>query len=177
MTNPLDDGVTTKLKKVDPNIVVLSHKSKLKENGYYLIKSPGEYEVKDVFVYGYQSASGESSDHQSDVYMFDVENIHLGFIDTNVKKMKSGVLDEMGIVNVLFVSISDKSEMKVKDLVELVNKIEPQIVIPMDFTNETLNEFSKIMGVPEKEKMPNITIKKADFTDEEAPLRIVVLEK
>jgi hypothetical protein len=109
--------------------------------------------------------------------MFNLEGIHLGMIDRSVKSISGEILDEMGIVNVLFISLASDSEMKLTKLTDLVNKIEPQIVIPMDYEKENLANFTKALGVKEPEKVPNLDVKRTDFIEDDMPLRVVVLEK
>src|SRR4030042_2925793 len=81
LTNPKDEESKVKVSTLKPDIVVLTHEDNIQENSYYLIKTPGEFEVRDVFVYGYTSDVKTSNFEQADVYMFDIENIHLGIID------------------------------------------------------------------------------------------------
>jgi hypothetical protein len=105
ITNPKDKGVKVNLKRTEPDIVVLSHKSNIGDNEYYLISSPGEYEVKDIFVYGYLSSLVNDEVEGADIYMIDIENVHLCIIDRAVKKVRESVLDELGILDVLFISL------------------------------------------------------------------------
>jgi L-ascorbate metabolism protein UlaG (beta-lactamase superfamily) len=177
VTNPKSDGVKVNLKKIGADIVALSHKCKLEEDGYYIISSCGEYEVKDVFIYGYASDPSNVVCDQADVYVFDLEGIHLGLIDKSVAKIREGVIDEMGVVNVLFVSLSEESKIKISKLNDLVSRIEPQIVIPMDYTKENLDKFLKAVGVKEPEKVDKLSVKRTDFSEEDMPIRVVVLEK
>ena len=177
ITNPKDEGVKVNLKRVSPDIVVLSHKGDIQKDKYYLITSPGEYEVKDIFVYGYLSDVNKEDVEQADIYMFDLEDIHLCIIDKAVKKVRERVLDEIGIVNVLFISLAENAGMKLTKVSELVSKIEPQIIVPMDYTNKALKDFAKVLGVKEMEKVPSLDLEKTDFAEEEVPMRFVVMEK
>jgi len=177
ITNPKGEGVKVNLKRFSPDIVVLSRAEKTNEDDYYLITSPGEYEVKDIFVYGYLSSLEKGEIEQADTYLFDIEDVHLCMIDKSVKSLRASVLDELGIVDVLFVSLAEDSRMKLTKITDLVNKIEPYIVVPMDYTKKTLDDLIKVMGVKEMENEKVLDIKKGDFGDEEAPMRFVVLEK
>lgn len=181
ITNPSDKGVKVNLKSIAPDIIVLSHPTKISSDSYYLISSPGEYEVKDIFVYGYLSdlkkQEDKKEDCSADIYMFDIENVHMSIIDKSVTRVRGSVLDEMGIVNVLFVSLASDSSMKLSKVVDLVNEIEPQIVVPMDYNKELLDKFSNAMGVKELEEVPELDVKRGDFSDEELPMRFVVIEK
>ncbi|MBN2015707.1 MBL fold metallo-hydrolase [Candidatus Dojkabacteria bacterium] len=175
ITNPKSEGVKVNLKKLAPDIIVLSHKEDIETNDYYLVSSCGEYEIKEVFVYGFSSDISEEEEI-ADIYMFDIEGVQLGMVDKSVRSIKESILDEMGVVNVLFVSLSNDAAMKMSKMTDLVNKIEPQIVIPMDITKEKLEEFTKALGVKEVEKMGDVDVKQSDFFEEDMPMRVVVLE-
>jgi L-ascorbate metabolism protein UlaG (beta-lactamase superfamily) len=176
VTNPESSGVKVNLKKLEPDIVVLSHKADVKEDSFYLVSSCGEFEVKDIFVYGYKSEIDKECE-TADVYMLDLEGVHLGIIDSSVKRVRERILNEMGIVNILFVSLADQAEMKLTKLTDLVGRIEPQIVIPMDYTKENLEKFTKVLGVKEPETLDSLGAKRSDFLEEDMPIRVVVLKR
>ncbi len=177
VTNPKDDGSKLKLRKVKPDIIVKSHTGDPKEkNNYYIIENPGEYEIKELFVYGFISSISSKGDI-ADIYMFDVDSVHIGYIDRKVAAIKQSIIKEMGIVNILFVSLAEDAGMKMTKLSDLVNKIEPQIVIPMDYTDKNLEKFAKIQGVKGLEEETTLNIKRTDFSEEDMPLRVVVLKK
>jgi len=176
-TNPKDKGARFNLEKINPDIIVKSHKEDLKDaKAYYVIESPGEYEIKDIFVYGFLS-SERTKENTADIYMFDINSMHIGYIDRKVESIKQSIIKEMGIVNILFISLADDAGMKMTKLSDLVNKIEPQIVIPMDYTKENLEKFAKIQGVKGLEEESSLNIKRTDFSEEDMPLRIIVLKK
>lgn len=176
LTNPLDATSKVNLKRVDPDIIVTTHETKIEENDHYIISSPGEYEVKDIFIYGYLSNIQSETHRQADAYMFDIEGVHLSILDRSVTKLSGMIIDEMGIVDVLFVSFAKDSGMRISKIIDLVNKIEPYIVVPTDYTKETLESFTKSMGIKNMEKVDKLDITKRDFADEDVPIRFVVIE-
>ncbi len=176
ITNPFDKHVKVKLSSLEPDVVVLSHDADCKGDGYYIVSSAGEYEVKDLFVYGYVSDLSSDKKYNCDVYMFDIEGVHLGMIDKSVTKLRSWVINQMGIVNVLFVPLAEESGMKISNLSELVSKIEPEILVPMDYNEDKLREFAKVLGVKAWDKEKDLEVKSSDFTDEEASMKVIVLE-
>ncbi len=176
VTNPKNAGAKINLKRVKPDIVLLTHGNKVSENNHYIINTPGEYEVKEILVYGYVS-NNKGSQINADIYMIDVEGITLGFIDGEVASVKGNILDEMGIVNILFVSLADNLKMKLSKLTDLVNKIDPQIVIPMDYSKEVLTKFTNSLGVKGFDKESSLIVKSSDFEGEDIPINIVVIEK
>ena len=177
LTNPFDKSADL-LEKVSPTIVVLSHEAKsAKTNGFFTVVTPGEYEVKDIFVYGYNSLEDEKGQTSADVFMFEVEGIHFGFIDKSVVTAEQSILSEIGIVDVLFVPLEKESGMSLAKTIELIRKIEPFMIIPMDYDEATLKEFVNTMGINEAETVKDLKLSKSDFADEEMPLRCVVFEK
>lgn len=177
VTNPFDRNTSIRLNQLEPDVVVLSHDAKVKKNDFYLINCAGEFEVKDLFVYGYVSNASDVDTKGADVYMFDIKGVNIGMIDKSARKVRSWVINQMGIVNVLLVSLSDESNMKLSKLSDLVNKIEPEVVIPMDFTKKKLDEFKKVLGVKDVEEDKSFKAKASSFSEEEVSTRIVVLEK
>lgn len=176
ITNPKDDNVKLNLKKADPDVVVTSHKIDVPENDYYLITSPGEYEVKELFVYGYNSSVDTEDPEQADIYMFDIDGVHVGMIDQTVERVRGNILNEMGIVDILCISIRDDVGMKLTKITDLINKIEPYYVIPMDFNKESLEKLAKILGVKNLEEADDLKVKKAEFDSEEVITKILVLK-
>jgi len=176
VTNPLDASAKVNLKQVAPDIIVTTHKSEIDPNEYYIISSPGEYEVNDIFVYGHVSDTEVNDHEQADLYVLDIENVHLSILDRSVKRLRGSILDEMGIVDVLFVSLSPDSAMRTSTVIDVVNKIEPYIVIPTDYTKETLESFTKAMGIQNMEKVSKLDVSKSDFADEDIPVRFVLIE-
>ncbi|MDD3647814.1 MAG: MBL fold metallo-hydrolase [Candidatus Dojkabacteria bacterium] len=177
ITNPLDREVKLNLKKVLPDIIVQSHSEEIPVGEYFMIKAPGEYEVHDFYVYGYKSDVNDESIDQADIYMIDVEGVHVGLIDKSVEDIRGRILDEMGIVDVLCISLAEESGMKLTKITDLVNKIEPYMVIPMDYNKKLLEDFAKVVGVQELEEVKDLDVAKSDFESEEMPMRIVVLQK
>lgn len=174
LTNPFDVNVKINIKKIQPEIVLASHKIKKAGNDYYFINTAGEYEIKDIFVYGFDSKP-ESED--CDVFLISMDHISFGLIDKNVNQLSDVIVDEMGIVNVLFISLDEEVGMKINKLVDLASEIDPQILIPMDFDEKSLEQLKKSVGVKEIEKLPKLSVKSDEFSGEDIPMRIVVLEK
>lgn len=176
LTNPDSQQKKVNIKNIEPDILLLSHSFEMPEGDFYTIASPGEYEVQDIFVYGYAAELKDQDSTQADIYMIDIEGVHIGFIDREVESIREWVLKEMGIVNVLFVPISPDEGMKLSKIKDLVNKIEPQIVVPMNYTKESLEEFIASIGVKSVERVDNLSVNKSEFSEDDMPMRCVVLE-
>ena len=98
ITNPEDEGVKVNLKKVLPDIVVLMHMGEVPKNNYYLINTPGEYEVKDAFVYGYASISEHIEKNDTEIKNLRANQNTYIFPDIRTLEQKTIVLEKEVLV-------------------------------------------------------------------------------
>ena len=132
----------------------------------FLISSPGEYEVKGIFVNTfYQKEGGLISIIEAE----DIIICHLD--DIKVKEIASEEIDLIGSIDILMIPLT----IGVKEASQIISQIEPRIVVPMNFKKE-LNEFIKVMGVKEAdEPLSKLSIKKRDVPLE-GETKIIILE-
>jgi len=174
VTNP--DQAKLDLKKNNPDLVVLSANQEVETDGYYIVKHPGEYEVKDIFVYGFKSeVNGEVDDINSDIFLFDIEDIHTAFIDKSVKSVKKSILDELATANILVLPLSEDSPMPLEKKIELIKYIEPNILIPIDYSDIIMSELLKKTGYQVNEETEELIINNSDFLEEEVITRCIKL--
>lgn len=150
----------------------------------FVISGPGEYEIGSVFITGLQtdgqSAKVEPSNRNT-MYIFDFDGIkiaHLGGV--NHLPVQSEV-EELGNVHILLVPIGGTTTLNAVQAAEIVNLIEPNIVIPMHYMTESsiimldpLNKFLKEMGVSNVEPLNSFKITSLRNLPEET--QVVVLE-
>jgi L-ascorbate metabolism protein UlaG (beta-lactamase superfamily) len=150
----------------------------------FIITGPGEYEIGSVFVTGIQTnghnAKVEPVDRNT-MYIFDFDGIkiaHLGGID---RLPNQSEVEELGNVHILLVPIGGTSTLNAVQAAEIVNLIEPNIVIPMHFMTESsiimldpLNKFLKEMGLSNVETLNSFKVTSLRNLPEET--QVVVLE-
>jgi hypothetical protein len=108
---------------------------------------PGEYEVAGVSVIGYPG-----------LYIFESDEMRVGVVYGDVQS------NEIGEINVLLVPVTGATD--------LVRKIEPNIVIPLEcMETSELTSFVKEIGLT-VEHLPKLSMKITDFGETE---KIVVL--
>ena len=155
-------------------------KKVLEKDNSFLINGPGEYEVNKVFLYGVPIKKDGQT--KSVVYQITMNGIRYGVLG-QLNHLPSGEeLDKLDGVDVLFVPIGGKNTLNAEKAVELINSLEPQIIIPCCYNLPGLNEeldslekFLKEMGAKVGEKLPKLSIKKKDLLSQ-GESRIVVLE-
>lgn len=191
ITDPYSDDCGLKLPRLSADIVTISHEhkdhsdlSKIKgveeTQSPFVIKGPGEYEIKSVFVRGLPSS--HDNEHGQTlganvIYVIRAEGItlvHLG--DLGQKELSPDQLEFIEEADILLVPVGDKYTLNGAEAANLVSQIEPRIVIPMHYKIPGLkidldqaDKFIKEMG-NHKEEMDKLKITKKDLPQEDTRL-------
>ena len=144
----------------------------------FLITSPGEYEIKDIFVYG---TAFIRKNKRLTVYQIEMDNIRFGFLGEIDALLNSEELENLDGIDVLFVPIGGKDMIGPEKAVEIINLIEPRIIIPCCYQIPkiklklgSLERFLGEMGIKKTEKLPKLLLHKKNLPAEET--KMVVLE-
>lgn len=192
ITDPFSDEIGLKMPKVEADIATISHNhhdhSNIKSlpEQTFIINGPGEYEIKGVFIYGFSSFHDEESGAKRGkniIYTIKLidEGITLAHLGDLGKTLNNEELEFLAKVDVLLVPVGGTYTLDAKKAVEVVNQIEPRIVIPMHYKIPGLNidiagvdNFCHEMGVT-VEKLSKLKIAKKDLPVEET--KVIVLER
>lgn len=138
----------------------------------FIISSPGEYEVQGIFIKGFGTyvelpidvKSKEKVKMQNTSYVMTIDNIKicfLGCLKEDLTGEQREVIDE---VDVLFIPVSSTEDMlNAYDANKLATKLEPRLIVPMDYDDNSLKMFLKEAGKENIEKIDKLTIKKKDI--------------
>jgi len=150
-------------------------KEKIPSGQYFLIDGPGEYDKKEVYIQGIPAEN-------STIYVMETEDInicHLGKI--NQQELTTEQIEAIGEIDILMIPVGGGQSLEAKSAVKIMSQIEPKIILPMNYkigkSKEKLNsvdEFLKILGIKNMEKMPRLSIKAKDLPKEE--VKIIGLE-
>jgi len=190
--DPYADSIGLKMPRVSADLVLSTHPHFDHANfeairgNYFKIDSPGEYEIKDVFVYGipsFHDDSGGSSRGENIIYLIELEGIRLAhFGDFGQKELTEDQLKKLEGVDVLLIPVGGIYTIDAKTAVEIIAELEPRIVIPMHYKIpglkldlETLDKFKKELG-GKAETLDKLKIKKKDLPPEETKLVILTLQ-
>lgn len=183
VTDPFDKKIGLKPPYGNADLVTISH-SHLDHNNSdalkgdpFIVDCAGEYEVKKIVIKGIDSFhdSKEGAERGNNViYRIEMEDIvmcHLG--DFGQSAFTNGQLEKIGGVDILFIPIGGISTIDWKTAIELINEIEPSIIIPMRYKIKGLvgdylkmegaENFCKEFGVSEKDAVDKFSIKKKDI--------------
>lgn len=132
-----------------------------------IISGPGEYEAKDVFIDG-MKVGGEKTSVKS-IYRILMEDIKIGYLgEISQKEITPEVIGFIDDVDILFVPIGGNGMLDAEEASEIINQIEPKIVIPM---------YYKISGLKRKADGLEIFLKEAGANGIKAEDKIIVKKK
>lgn len=145
----------------------------------FVIKGPGEYEVRGVFVRGFQSKTVYGGvERFNTIYSFELDGIRVVFLGAiSDKDLDSRAKEELGDVDILFVPIGGGEVLGGEDSYKIANKREPKIIIPIHFgavgNKDALEVFLKEADATDVKPIDKLTIKKKDLIGKES--EVVVL--
>lgn len=139
------------------------------DKGNFCIFTPGEYEVKDVFIYALPSSKKESDKIIYRIELEDISLIHLGGVKN---KPSEEIIGEIDGGDILMVPVGGKDVLSYEQAADLVSQIEPKIVIPIYYRIPNLKikldgveKFSKELGV-KRTTLDKLNIRKKDLPEE-----------
>ena len=145
----------------------------------FVIKGPGEYEVKGLFIRGFASKTVYGGDERiNTVYSFELDGIkvlYLGAISD--KDLDSKAKEEIGDVDIVFAPIGGDDVLNAEEAYKIASKREPKIIIPIHFgavgQKDALDKFLKEADSKDTKPVDKLTIKKKDLIGKEG--EVVVL--
>ncbi len=131
----------------------------------FVVRSPGDYEVKEIFIKGILSEGPEKpKKYVNTIYSFTVDGINICFLgalsNINLNKDAGESLNEPDI---LFVPVGGDGVLDAKAAAKLAASLEPKIIIPMDYDASTLKAFLKEFGEEKPETVDKLTLKRKDL--------------
>jgi L-ascorbate metabolism protein UlaG (beta-lactamase superfamily) len=135
----------------------------------FVISSPGEYEIKGVFIKGFPSKTKYGGDEKiNTIYIMSLEGITLCFLGAlSSKDLPSEISESLQEIDILFVPINGNGMLTSADAYKLSVEIEPKIIIPMHYGNvgdaNALKTFLKEGGEDSQVTEEKLTIKKKDL--------------
>ena len=142
----------------------------------FVIDGPGEYEVGDVTVRGFDTVGEyEKENKHNTVYQVQLEGMNLVFLGAlnSPESLDAKILGSLSDIDILFMPIGGGDVLEVPQASKLGVKLEAKLVIPMHFDKKALDAFLKEEGSSNGKPQDKLTIKKKDVITMEG--EIVVL--
>ena len=143
LIDPFSEEIGLRPPRIKDSIVLTTHAHYDHNNleglpeGSFLIKGPGEYEVKGIFVKGIQSFHDKNQGQErglNAIYAIRFEEInvcHLG--DLGQDKLSEEQIEKIGDADILMIPVGGVYTINYKEAVGIISEIEPKIVIPMHY--------------------------------------------
>ena len=178
--NPYSLDKNIKFSKVKADVVLFTDPKtyfpvKVNEQSF-VIDSPGEYEVSDIFVYGRQL-------NGSNIYLVSFEDVKITFLgEYGHAFLTDKDLELIEGADILILPVGGGDLTTAKEAVKIIKQIEPNIIIPMHYKLPGLTEklddvkdFLKEIGLNGQEAVDKLTLKKKDLINRE--MEVVVMKQ
>ena len=99
---------------------------------------PGEYEVSDIPIIGFQAWTKTKSKEEETgkgektiIFCFEVDGIKICHLGELGHSLTSDMVKELGDIDILMIKIGKGSNLDTKKATEVIEAIEPRVIIPM----------------------------------------------
>jgi L-ascorbate metabolism protein UlaG (beta-lactamase superfamily) len=190
-TDPCDKSTGLRALQGQSDIIFLSHVNGVDAEAVGLkgekiwVNSPGEYAVKGVNAFGIASYQDEESGAlrgENTIFVFQAESMNICFLGALGHDLTPQQIEKIASVDILFIPVGNHGTLPIKQLDEVIRKIEPVLVIPMHYKMDGMTldiddekAFCAEIGNCPSEKIAKFTIKKKDL--ENKSMEIVLFDK
>lgn len=152
--------------KVSADITLFSSMpGEVADKSGFVVTGPGEYEVKGISIKGFQT-KGESTKFNT-IYMVNFDGMNLCFLgDLGETELEADTLEQLGEADLLFAPVTSY---------KLAVSLEPSIIVPTNYTSDSLKKFLKDAGDDKINPIDKLVIKRKDLDGKEG--EIVVLKE
>ncbi len=174
ITNPFSPkDLGFKNPRITSEIVIFSSEEEIKEkkdfSGHLVLSNPGEYEIKNIFIYGIPHFEGKNL---KTIYLLNLENIKICFFGEVFKNLTDKEIEKLYEVDIVILPLFDKN--LIDQTIKMINKIQPSIIIPVYKKEENeLLPFLKKFSLKKIEKLEKLKIKKNEILKEKKKLVIL----
>lgn len=188
VTDPYDKGLGLTPPRLKADVVTISHDhpdhscTQIVKGEPIVLSSPGEYEIRGVFITGAASTEGKNSEQKRDntIFVFELDGLnvcHLGDLD-HVPVQEQ--IESLGDVHVLLIPVGGGDTINAAEAAEVIRLLEPRIVIPMHYALpevtvklDPVSKFFMEMGLREPNPEASLKVTAAGLPEE---TQVVLLE-
>ena len=133
------------------------------------ITAPGEYEIKETFIYGVPAANT--------LYLIEDDNMSIAFLGALESGLTNEQLEKLEGADILLLPVGTLSK---EQRAVVVSQLEPRVIIPYLFKQarvkkelEPLETFLKELGVKNSDPIEKYVIKDKDLPQEDTSVVIL----
>lgn len=191
VTDPYSEETGLKLPSVEASIETVSHDHphhnnvKAVQGEPKVFNWPGEYETGGIHFRGissFHNAKEDAEQKLNTVFTANLKGIHLCHLGDLGTKLTPEQLEKIGDVDILFIPVGGKGAIDAKKAKEVIEQIEPRVVIPMTYHTEgskvgldTLEPFLAEMGAKGVEPLDVFNVKRSELPDDNS--KVVILNQ
>ena len=135
----------------------------------FVISGAGEYEVQNIFIKGFSTMTTlkdgkKDKEYQNTSYVFTIDGIRVTFLGALSEMLKPEHKEIIDETDVLFIPVGgDTFLLNPYDAQKLSVSLEPKLVIPIDYDEQSIPIFLKEAGAEKVDPVEKLTIKKKDI--------------
>ncbi len=189
VTDPYSPDLGPTLPRLRAHIVTISHQHpdhnylRAVRSGAYVIQGPGEYEIRDTFVFGVSTTHNTPRNRNlgpNTAYLIEMEDMAVCHLGDLGQPLTQEQVEQLASVDILLVPVGGRDTLTPSGAAEVISQLEPSVVIPMHYKVPgiqanlgSLARFLKEMGVNETKRLESLSISKSQLGEDP---RVVVLE-
>jgi L-ascorbate metabolism protein UlaG (beta-lactamase superfamily) len=189
VTDPCSPDTGYTMAKTQADMVTISHAhphhSYLEaiQEGYKVIKGPGEYEIKDVYVTGipsYHDVEQGKKKGKNTIFVIEIEGVTLCHLGDLGHALSPEMIGELGSINVLFIPVGGINTIAGSVAADLVRNLNPGYVVPMHYKTgaetaelEFPERFLKELGIKDLAVQPKLVVTRTSIP---AVTQVVMLD-
>jgi L-ascorbate metabolism protein UlaG (beta-lactamase superfamily) len=193
LIDPYDPKLGLSPVRLNVQVVVLSHEDPTHfsmqglGNDYHQVSGAGEFEIQGIALHGIQTYHDHKKGAErgkNTVYVIEIDDLrvcHLGHLGHVLDEAQ---LDAIGSkVDVLLVPVGDGSHINATEATEIVNQVEPKLVVPISYklpgltllaqNLDSVEKFAKEMGATDLTPQPKLQLTSSPASEEP---KLVILE-
>ena len=189
VTDPFQEEIGLKVPDLKANVVTVSHDSPAHNNAASVGGSPkifswpGEYETGGVHfkcIHSFHNPKEDEEQLENNITVIHFNGIRLCHLGAQGTKLTPEQLEQVGDADILFIPVGGKGCIDSKKAKEVVEQIEPRIIVPMIYDTEgsklglgTLEDFLKVMGGSAEEAVDVFKVKKSELPEDNSKLVVL----
>lgn len=108
-------------------------------NQDYLINSPGEYEIDDVYINGIQTFHDDKEGKErggNTVFSIDIDGLNIVHLGDLGHQLDDKAVSKIGIVDILLIPVGGHFTIDSFEASKIISTLEPKIVVPMHYKTD-----------------------------------------
>jgi L-ascorbate metabolism protein UlaG (beta-lactamase superfamily) len=186
VTDPFKEETGLKLPALKADVVTVSHNAPAYNNADgvegdpKIFSWPGEYETGGIHfkcIHSFHNQKEDEEQMENNVTVIHFNGIRLCHLGAQGTKLTPEQLEKVGDVDILFVPVGGKDTLDPKKAKEVVEQIEPRVVIPMVYHTDgsklglaALQDFTKVMGASGEEFQDSFKVKRSELPEDNSKL-------